>query len=205
MTKFLFIVAVWARLHLLTQITPWQSSPVGFAWLRHWLAKAKSRRSRDEDWWNRRRSLKLTKYAQKSDFSFLTSFRIARYCTPYHRPAFFRRWGKNGVFRPFMGKKWGSVLNANEPSPRPGVQPSSLLIRRHDTIPPTPPFCKSGIRLFFLFYRESNRYIQSTKQCSEPHYFMKKYFRHLKLASKIKGRPFRNARKSTISNRYENT
>ena len=51
-----------ARLHLLSQIMPRQSSPAvfvlrtspcqaGFARLRPWLAEAKSRRSRDEDWW----------------------------------------------------------------------------------------------------------------------------------------------------------
>ena len=36
---------------------------------------------------------------------------------------FFRFWGIFGDFCPFMGKKWGSVLSANEPSPGPGVKP----------------------------------------------------------------------------------
>jgi len=36
------IYNIWiARLHLLAQITPRQSSPAGFACLRRWLAKAK--------------------------------------------------------------------------------------------------------------------------------------------------------------------
>ena len=40
-----------ARLHLLPQITPRQSSPPGSPRLRPWLAEAKSRLCRDEDWW----------------------------------------------------------------------------------------------------------------------------------------------------------
>ena len=40
-------------------------------------------------------------------------------------------WGIFGDFSLFMGKKWGCILIANEPSSRPGVKPSSLIIRRH--------------------------------------------------------------------------
>ena len=72
--------------------------------------------------WCRRRGLSPSQnYAQKSAFSSLTSFRIARYCTPSVGWRFFAVGGKMGIFRPFMGKKWGSFLNANEPSRGPGV------------------------------------------------------------------------------------
>ena len=43
-------------------------------------------------------------------------------------------WGIFGDFSLFMGKKWGCILIANEPSSRPGVKPSSLIIRRHKNI-----------------------------------------------------------------------
>ena len=57
----------------------------------------------------------------KNQLFSLTSFRIARYCTPSIGWRFFATGGKMGIFRPFMGKKWGSFLNANEPSRGPGV------------------------------------------------------------------------------------
>ena len=46
------------------QITPRQSSPAGSPRLRPWLAGAKSRRNRDEDWWAMRASPEFFNYAE---------------------------------------------------------------------------------------------------------------------------------------------
>ena len=43
-----------------------------------------------------------------------------------HRMPNFPFWGAFGLFLIFHGEKMGMLLNANEPSPRPGVQPFSL-------------------------------------------------------------------------------
>ena len=66
----------------------------------------------------------------------------------FHRTPSSRFWGNFGVFYHFLGKKWGSVLSANEPSPKPGVKPYSLTIRRRRNIAHLYRPCKSDEDVF---------------------------------------------------------
>lgn len=67
----------------------------------------------------------------------------------FRRKPTFPFWGLFGAFHHFPGKKWGSVLSANEPSPKPGVKPYSLTIWRRRNIAHLYRPCKSDENVFY--------------------------------------------------------
>lgn len=88
------------------------------------------------------------KQAQKLASSSTTASFLARYCTSSTKSRHSLFGDILGLFYSLVGNFWGCFLNANEPSPRPGIKPSSLIIRRRDNIPCPEIFFKSEIIRF---------------------------------------------------------